>query len=318
MPTDYLTAPAPHHLANAVLLVLSGTDPDTAAAAHNLNLAELDDAIKRYQAAGLAALHQRCEHTWYDVRVEFPDWTSAETTAAQHLGPALDLLQTHGSIGGWWFLRKHPCWRLRLHHANVTTVGTLLDELVAAGTIARWWSTVYEPETTAFGGPRGMDIVHDLFRADSHAVLNHLRQPQTGLGRRELSILLLSGLLHAAGLDTFERGDVFAKVAHLRPAPAAADPHRIEQLANDLRAPLAIPAAPSDRVTTDKHIEPWFAAFHTAGRELGAAATGGHLDRGLRAILAHMVIFHWNRAGLSATSQSVLAHAARIALLPRS
>jgi hypothetical protein len=38
----------------------------------------------------------------------------------------------------------------------------------------------------------------------------------------------------------------------------------------------------------------------------------------LRAILTHVVIFHWNRFGLSATSQGILARAATTALLPRS
>ncbi|ABW14727.1 hypothetical protein Franean1_5369 [Parafrankia sp. EAN1pec] len=51
-------------------------------------------------------------------------------------------------------------------------------------------------------------------------------------------------------------------------------------------------------------------------RRAGAAAQT-HLGRGLRAILTHVLIFHWNRLGLSATSQAVLAHAAAAALLPR-
>jgi thiopeptide-type bacteriocin biosynthesis protein len=66
------------------------------------------------------------------------------------------------------------------------------------------------------------------------------------------------------------------------------------------------------------HAAPWLAAFRTAGRQLGDDATNGHLDRGLRAILTHVVIFHWNRFGLSAASQSILARAAATALLPRS
>jgi hypothetical protein len=93
------------------------------------------------------------------------------------------------------------------------------DELTDTGTIERWWPTLYEPETAAFGGPTGMDAVHDLFCADSAGVLQYLRQDSPGLGRRELSILLLSGLMRAAGLDTFECGDMFDRVARLRSAP---------------------------------------------------------------------------------------------------
>ncbi len=56
---------------------------------------------------------------------------------------------------------------------------------------------------------------------------------------------------------------------------------------------------------------PWAAAFHGAGRSLGHAARDGTLQRGVRDILAHHVIFHWNRLGLAASTQAILARAAR-------
>jgi thiopeptide-type bacteriocin biosynthesis protein len=65
------------------------------------------------------------------------------------------------------------------------------------------------------------------------------------------------------------------------------------------------------------HTAPWLEAFRTAGLRLGEVAAQGSLDRGMRAILTHVVIFYWNRLGLSAAGQGVLAHAARSALLPR-
>jgi thiopeptide-type bacteriocin biosynthesis protein len=167
-----------------------------------------------------------------------------------------------------------------------------------------------------------MDTVHDLFCADSAGVLDYLRQDTPGLGRRELSILLLSGLMRAAGLDAFECGDVFDRVARLRPTPTDTDTARIGTLADNVRVLLSIPdLADSALFTPDgpvAHAAPWLAAFGTVGQQLGHAAAEGHLDRGLRAILTHVVIFHWNRFGLSATSQGILARAATTALLPRS
>ncbi|WP_342742822.1 hypothetical protein [Nonomuraea jiangxiensis] len=62
--------------------------------------------------------------------------------------------------------------------------------------------------------------------------------------------------------------------------------------------------------------EPWLAAYEMAGRRLGDAAARGRLDRGLRAVLTHVLISHWNRFGLSAMTQGVLAHAAKAAFLP--
>lgn len=321
MPSHCLSLTSPHDLAAAVLAVLAGADPETTAASSALDPADLDDAVQVYQIAGLAALERRAEGACYQVRVQFPDWSTAEAVGAAELGPRLDELQVKGAVGGWWFLRKHPCWRLRLDRADTPAVDRTLDQLTATGALARWWPAVYEPETTAFGGPTGMDAAHDLFRADSRGVLDYLRHDTPSLGRRELSILLLGSLLRAAGLDTFECGDVFDRVARLRPAPAVADAVRIEQLTANVRRLLSIADLPTNELFISggpaAHAAPWLTAFQTAGHHLGDAATQGRLDRGLRAILTHVMIFHWNRFGLSATSQAILARAAATALLPR-
>jgi thiopeptide-type bacteriocin biosynthesis protein len=161
-----------------------------------------------------------------------------------------------------------------------------------------------------------------LVCADSAGVLDYLRQDAPGLGRRELSILLLSGLMRAAGLDAFERGDLFDRVTRLRPAPTDADTARITTLADNVRVLLSIPNLTDSALFTPggpvAHAAPWLAALATVGLQLGHDAAAGHLDRGLRAVLTHVVIFHWNRLGLSATSQGILARAATTALLPRS
>ncbi|MBP2323800.1 thiopeptide-type bacteriocin biosynthesis protein [Kibdelosporangium banguiense] len=326
MPADHLTTTrpptAPSELAVGVLAVLAGADPGTVSVNHALDPADLDDAVQTYQAAGLAALELRAERTWYQVRVRFPDWSAAEAVGATMLGPSLDRLRADGAVAGWWFLRKHPCWRLRLLGADTEAVSRVLDELSDTGVIERWWPTVYEPETAAFGGLTGMDTVHDLFCADSAGVLDYLCQEAPGLGRRELSILLLSGLMRAAGLDTFECGDVFDRVGRLRPAPTDADTARISKLADNVRVLLSIPDLADSELFTSggpvAHAAPWLAALRASGERLGHDAADGHLDRGLRAILTHVVIFHWNRFGLAATSQGILVRAATAALLPRS
>ncbi|MFC0862168.1 thiopeptide-type bacteriocin biosynthesis protein [Sphaerimonospora cavernae] len=326
MPTDHLTTtscPAsPYQAASAVLAVLAGSDLETTAADSGMEPADLHDALQAYQATGLAALEQRAEKQWYQVRVQFPEWNTAEAGAATWLGPRLDQLEADGAVIGWWFLRKHPCWRLRLRAADTAAVDHVLDELTTAGALSRWWPTVYEPETAAFGGPVGMHAAHDLFCADSRGVLDYARRDAPGLGRRELSLLLINALLHAAGLDGFERGDVFTRVAHLRPAPSDADAVHIDALAGNMRTLLAVAAQSGSALFAPggpaAFAAPWLAAFTATGRRLGEAAAQGRLERGLRAILTHVLIFHWNRLGLSATTQAILARAAGTALLPRS
>jgi len=51
---------------------------------------------------------------WWQLYIEFTDWPASEQIAARHLAPLLDQVQATGLASGWWFIRKHPCWRIRL------------------------------------------------------------------------------------------------------------------------------------------------------------------------------------------------------------
>src|SRR5699024_9648552 len=59
----------------------------------------------------------------------------------------------------------------------------------------------------------------------------------------------------------------------------------------------------------------WAHAFHDTGRTLAYLNSRGTLQRGLRSILAHHVIFHWNRFGLDTRTQGILAHEAAARIL---
>ena len=54
----------------------------------------------------------------------------------------------------------------------------------------------------------------------------------------------------------------------------------------------------------------WVTAFDDACQSLAALASRGQLARGLRAVLAHHIIFHANRAGIILADQAVIAAAA--------
>ncbi|UIX34498.1 thiopeptide-type bacteriocin biosynthesis protein [Streptomyces sp. GQFP] len=323
MPTDRLNQPSLLDATlHAVLDVLAGTDMNTAAARAGLEPADLDAAVAVYQQAGQQALAQQAgPPAWRQLYIQFTDWDKAEQTASDHLVPVLDLAQQDGLITGWWFIRKHPCWRMRLLPAVGTqqlplALAGLLDELTAAGHIHRWWPGIYEPETAAFGGDISMTIAHTLFHADSHAILT------TGhgeLGRRELSLLLCATLMRAAGLEWYEQGDVWHRVTRERPLPSDVPAAKVHAMADSLRQLLLADTSPAGpMLQSDRALKPaadWVSAFRQAGRDLGTAARDGVLDRGLREVLSYHVIFHWNRLGLPARTQSVLAHAAHTAIL---
>ncbi|WP_399128768.1 thiopeptide-type bacteriocin biosynthesis protein [Actinacidiphila sp. ITFR-21] len=318
---------SPNAAVEGVLAVLAGAPLERAAERCGMVAADLADAVEVYRAAGEAALNAASpDGRWYHVHIEFPDWAAAERTGADHLGPILHRLAP--AIGSWWFIRKAPCWRVRCRPApgagladTRAAVIEALDRLTAAGEVSRWWETVYESEALAFGGPVGMEAAHALFVADSGAVLDCVRrqhgtaEPHPAIGRREVSILLCGALFHGAGQEWHEQGDVWHRVARLRPLPADVPADRLRELTASLRRLMTVDTGPrSPLLAADRPLAfaaPWAAAFTTAGQALGRAAHDGILERGLRDVLAHHVIFHWNRLGLPGRTQAILARAAR-------
>ncbi len=288
----------------------------------HLNPAALQHLVEVFGRAGRRALADHAAQGWWQVYVEFPDWDRAGRTAARHLLPLLRSAHAEGVITSWWFIRKHPCWRLRLqtsHPQTRTRLSAELDQLVSAGRLARWWTGEYEPETAAFGGAEGMEAAHRLFHADSDAILTMSVNEHNPLGHRELSLLLCSQLLRAAGLEWYEQGDVWDHVCQERPLPADVTAEQLRGLVEDVRSLLLADTAPDGAMFgTGRFLEgfaEWANAFDRTGRRLGAAAREGVLERGLRRVLAYQVIFHWNRLGLSARAQSTMAWAARAAIL---
>ncbi|MGH3827705.1 MAG: hypothetical protein ACRDQX_11110, partial [Pseudonocardiaceae bacterium] len=93
-----------------------------------------------------------------------------------------------------------------------------------------------------------------------------------------------------------------------------ADP-RMENLTGALRRLMTLDTAPTGTLFGTggplTFAAPWATAFGEAGRALGNAARNGALVRGLRDVLAHHVIVHWNRRGLADQTPAILAQAAR-------
>ncbi|SBW22520.1 O-methyltransferase [Candidatus Protofrankia californiensis] len=261
---------------------------------------------------------------WQQSVIEFTDRRTAEQVAVQDLRPALAAAQAEGLIAGWFFTRKHPCWRLRYLPADSRADGffaDVLDGSATEGRIIGWTAGIYEPETFAFGGAAAMDVAHELFSHDSRHILDYLARPSTpaagarDLGRRELAILLCSVLLRGAGTDWYEQGDVWARVTQHRPAERTAPPaERLHILRPAVHRLMTVDASPASRLVDGgplAAIGGWSAAFERAGQQLADLARRGTLERGLRAILTHHVIFFWNRLGLSYAEQATLATLAK-------
>jgi thiopeptide-type bacteriocin biosynthesis protein len=314
----------PRKIEDAVLAVLRGTPLHQAAARIAMDPAVLAEAAETYQAAGRAALDTRARMgNWHELRIEFTNWDSAEHTASADLWPQLRRADSAGIIASWWFIRKAPCWRLRYQPGPHGTLASLNGFINGLSTRPHDQQTItarpviYEPELCAFGGPDAIAIAHHLFHADSHNILSYLNQPAPAspvgriVGRRELSILLCCRLLRGAGQDWYEQGDIWHRVAEHRPLPPGTTRQRLNDLTPALQQLMSTDTESGSSLTDPPgplaFAAPWAAAFQEAGAALDGAARDGKLGRGLRAVLAHHVLFHWNRLGLTARTQSILA-----------
>ncbi|MGI9001493.1 MAG: thiopeptide-type bacteriocin biosynthesis protein [Pseudonocardia sp.] len=269
--------------------------------------------------------------SWSQVAIRFDDYTTAEHTAVAHLAPMMTNAEAAELIDSWSFVRKAPCWRLRyLSHQHQaaqdahTLVHRSLDTLRATGHIAQWVETIYEPEMHAFGGTDAMNIAHHLFHQDSRHILDYLGTARADTTshrdkRRELSILLCTTLMRGAGQDWYEQGDIWARVADNRPLPPETSPDRVRGIELSMRRLMTVDAAPTSTLTSQggqlDYFADWADAFDTAGAAIGDLGRDGTLRRGLRAVLTHHVIFHWNRLGLPYETQSALAHASKAVVL---
>ncbi|GAA4612831.1 methyltransferase, FxLD system [Actinoallomurus liliacearum] len=244
---------------------------------------------------------------WRQATVWCADWSTAEQMGVHHLGPQLAAAEHRGLILSWWFIRKAESWRIRYlptpdqQEAATALIEQVMRELTATGAIRRWATAIYEPETHAFGGPDGMAIAHELFHADSRYILDYLRHARVD-HRRELGLILGATLMRAADLDWYEQGDVWAQVAAHRttdhPVPSETAARNVQQL---------ITAAGHSADSPLTAVPAWPDAFAHAGRRLAELTAQGRLTRGLRSVLAHHLLFAWNRLGLPGEAQGTLA-----------
>ncbi|MDH6221501.1 thiopeptide-type bacteriocin biosynthesis protein [Streptomyces pseudovenezuelae] len=307
----------------AVLAVLTGLPLTDVADQYRMDPVILSDAVVVYDQAGREALARNASTTeWWQVYLHFTDWVNADTTFTTYVLPVLQEAQAAGTTSGWWYTRKHPCWRIRLHVrpaiGTKLALGDRFTRLVNDGHLQRWWPGIYEPETAAFGGEASMTAAHALFVVDSREAQQLPYRSELAVGPRELSVLLCTIMMRAAGLEWYEQGDVWHRVitSEHRSAIDGVPTDRLNSRAQEIRHLLF---ADTDALLRSRGpLEPvaeWVTAFHDTGQALAHAVQAGTLDRGLRQVLSYHMLFHWNRLGLSMRGQSMLAWAARAATL---
>ncbi|GAB3288957.1 thiopeptide-type bacteriocin biosynthesis protein [Parasphingorhabdus pacifica] len=272
--------------------------------------------------------------SWRQINIQFDDWDTVEYTAFTRLGPAITEVEHAGLIDTWFFMRKaepprprarngltsqeavrsQPCWRVRILSPDESTASDALAFLHQH--LLPTTPVIYEPEIHAFGGEAGMALAHTLFHQDSRHVLTYLgllsADGPAVVGRRELAILLCSRLFRAAGQDWYEQGDIWARIAQHRRPTRELPPEQVRSRQSSVRRLMTVDTAHLVRDTSSglAFAADWFTAFDNAGKHLAQLARDGQLQRGIRAVLAHHVLFALNRLGLSPNTQTLLAHTA--------
>ncbi|SCF48743.1 thiopeptide-type bacteriocin biosynthesis domain-containing protein [Micromonospora matsumotoense] len=248
---------------------------------------------------------------WQQTTITFADPHAAEQLAIAHLAPVLTEAEARQLITTWFYVRKSD-WRLRYLPSAGTSdaeryVTSELDRLTRARHIDSAIAGIYEPETHAFGGAEAMDTAHQLWHHDSRHLLTN--SPDTAAREPELSIMLCAAMMRAAGLDWYEQGDVWARMADHRDPPKAPT---VDSLQAATKRLLTVDPASLIRYEAPlAGCRTLFEAYATAGDALRQLNQGGHLRRGLRATLAHHVIFAWNRRSVPGLRQAAIATAAK-------
>lgn len=244
--------------------------------------------------------------TWRQVFVTFTDWRDLDQYLRDHLAPVLADAEESGAVLAFWFIRKDEVLRIRLLPSHDRDQTEAVIERLADHVLVREYAhVIYEPETPAFGGAEGMSVAHGLFHTDSRHLLTHLTNG--GGHQRELAVRLAVRFMRAAGLDFYEMGDVWQTLAAHRAVPAGVAPG--PGLVAGVQHLITASGETSESAL--HRLPNWPKAFEQTGQMLAYLNSGGHLNtRGLRAVLAHHLLFMFNRHGVSGCDQALLASAA--------
>jgi protein-L-isoaspartate(D-aspartate) O-methyltransferase len=217
------------------------------------------------------------------------------------LAPLLHAVGQHGPR--CWWIRKGDTLRLRLWHPDPDDVDQITATVRQHG--AQIHPGIYEPETHGFGGEAGIRVAHRVACQDAHHLAGHLARHRQHHHRHEMFLLLATRLMRAAGLDLEEQGDVWARVAAHRPKLDTAS-------ATTRRAVRHLIFSGPDSASSPLYQVPsWSGAVETAGRDLARLAATGRLTRGVRAVIANLLLFMANRHGIHSRPLAIVSTAAQ-------
>lgn len=247
--------------------------------------------------------HSRQCRLWVDLAVTLP----APDHRAAAYGVMRDVsaeLIGSGRVSRWFFLHKPPGFRWRLLARDEDEVEEIASYATCAlrdraGAVAE--RATYEPQFALFGGPQVMDWVHEGWAADADLWSGWHASTSTTSSRIATSLHALAELFTRSGVEGWQDREVWRLVTTStgrRVAPGSWERPGVAQAAREIR-------------------QLWDSAWYERPRDAPAPAIGppppSHPGSGNeggltpRALLAHWVVFHWNRAGFAPGYQALIA-----------
>ncbi len=264
----------------------------------------------------LLATHVLSNQSWLSFRIAV-SFIDSRQILVNVLKPLMQNIATAYSVSGWWWLHKADhngeALRLRVQVPAAFTLPLRTYLLACFAESSFHANTVlYEPEVLLFGGPKGIDIAHLYFVADSIFIADWLSSsaaPRTQSLPEALSLSSIFHALRSAGLDVFEIWEVFTRVSQYRPI-ALTDSRNTSRadllLARIIDAPESVTACYAGE---QRHlIMQYQQTLSDLGKLLNRSFFSGELDCGLKHFFVPLILFHWNRAGYSRQVQALLAH----------
>jgi thiopeptide-type bacteriocin biosynthesis protein len=271
---------------------------------------------------------------WLYLKLYCPR-SAEDDVVVMHVAPMADRLCRDGSADRWFFVRyadPDPHLRIRLHGAPERLLRESLPALCALGAdlmkdaaCLRFGLDTYDREIDRFGGDRCLELVEEIFAADSRAVVRLLsatRRQRSSVDRRILAVVSVDQLLDAMGLDTHDRLRWFdAQTSPSDRHDAGPDYRTHKERLLDALSRGSLHATPSDGHAFLDGLAERRSAISALAPLLRIASRESGTDR-LDGMLADLVHLHLNRllGTAPAAERRVLAMAlrAREALAKRS
>jgi thiopeptide-type bacteriocin biosynthesis protein len=286
---------------------------------------ELRRARDRFVRAGAEALEaQPASDAWLQVGIRPPEDPALRSELYRRTADLARSLLSERAVDNFFFMHKPPGMRLRFGREASGPRG--LDEAVYEE-VARWRTDglidgiepgVYEPESQLFGGPASMKYVHALFTVDSLVWLDYHARPIPSAEEEDsdvawlVSLAILPAVFEGLDITGWEDIGVWEHIREHAGRHLGQDATSLPGYAEIAKSVRAIwlrrdllleQLHPDLRSLVTGH----YATLRIAASQWrsGYFSTGS-ASIGPRAAAAFYVVFHWNRAALSAVQQALL------------